>query len=38
MTNPETLVSKNKNLLTLIQKNWDELNESQKLVLTINIA
>ena len=34
MTNPESLISKNKNLITLIFKNWENLDESQKSVLT----
>ena len=34
MTALESLISKNKNLLNLIQKNWENLDESQKSVLT----
>lgn len=34
MTSPESLISKNKNLLTLISKNWENLDQSQKSVLT----
>lgn len=34
MTSPESLISKNKNLLTLILKNWENLDQSQKSVLT----
>ncbi|MBO8203629.1 hypothetical protein HA143_00410 [Prochlorococcus marinus CUG1415] len=34
MTSPESLISKNKNLLNLILKNWENLDESQKSVLT----
>ena len=34
MTSPESLISKNKNLLNLILKNWEDLDKSQKSVLT----
>ena len=34
MTSPESLISKNKNLINVILKNWDNLDESQKSVLT----
>ena len=34
MTSPESLISKNKNLLNLILKNWENLDKSQKSVLT----
>ena len=34
MTSPESLISKNKNFFNLILKNWENLNESQKSVLT----
>ena len=34
MTSQETLISKNKNLLNLILKNWENLDKSQKSVLT----
>ncbi len=34
MTAPESLISKNKNLLNLILKNWENLDQSQKSVLT----
>ena len=34
MNSPESLNSKPKNLLDLITKNWENLDESQKLVLT----
>ena len=34
MNSPESLNNKNKNLLDLITSNWENLDESQKLVLT----
>ena len=34
MNSPESLVSKNKNLQNLILKNWENLDKSQKSVLT----
>ena len=34
MTSPESLISKNKNLLNLILKNWENLDRSQKSTLT----
>ncbi len=34
MNSPESLNTKPKNLLNLITKNWESLEESQKLVLT----
>lgn len=34
MTSPESLISKNKNLMNLILKNWENLDKSQKSVLT----
>ena len=34
MTAPESLISKNKNLLSLILKNWENLDKSQKSTLT----
>ena len=34
MTSPESLVSKNKSLTNLILKNWENLDKSQKSVLT----
>ena len=34
MTSPESLISKNKNLINLILKNWENLDKSQKSVLT----
>tara|TARA_B000000565_G_C23593538_1_gene304189 strand:- start:240 stop:518 length:279 start_codon:yes stop_codon:yes gene_type:complete len=34
MTSPDSLISKNKNLINLILKNWENLDESQKSVLT----
>jgi hypothetical protein len=34
MNSPESLNNKPKNLLNLITKNWESLEESQKLVLT----
>ena len=34
MNSPESLNNKPKNLLDLITKNWENLDESQKLVLT----
>ena len=34
MTSPESLISKNKSLLNLILKNWENLDKSQKSVLT----
>ena len=34
MNSPESLNNKPKNLLNLITTNWDNLDESQKLVLT----
>jgi len=34
MTSPESLISKNKNLLNLILKNWENLDKSQKSTLT----
>ena len=34
MTSPESLISKNKNLRNLILKNWENLDESQKSILT----
>ena len=34
MTSPESLISKNKNLLNLILKNWENLDHSQKSILT----
>ena len=34
MTSPESLISKNKSLINLILKNWENLDKSQKLVLT----
>ena len=34
MTSPESLISKNKNLINLILKNWENLDKSQKTVLT----
>ena len=34
MTSPESLISKNKNLLNLILKNWEDLDKPQKSVLT----
>ncbi len=34
MTSPESLISKNKNLRNLILKNWENLDDSQKSILT----
>ena len=34
MSAPESLISKNKNLLNLILKNWENLDKSQKSILT----
>ena len=34
MTSPESLISKNKSLINLILKNWENLDKSQKSVLT----
>ena len=34
MNTPESLKSESKNILNLILKNWEELDESQKSVLT----
>ena len=34
MTSQESLISKNKNLINLISKNWESLDKSQKSVLT----
>ncbi len=34
MTSPESLISKNKNLRSLILKNWENLDDSQKSILT----
>ena len=34
MNSPKSLNNKSKNLLDLITKNWESLDESQKLVLT----
>ena len=34
MNTPESLNSESKNSLTLFTKNWDNLNDSQKLILT----
>ena len=34
MTSPDSLISKNKNLINLILKNWENLDKSQKSVLT----
>ena len=34
MTSPESLIAKNKNLMNLILKNWENLDKSQKSVLT----
>ena len=34
MTAPESLISKNKNLQNLILKNWENLDQSQKSILT----
>ena len=34
MNSPESLIYKNKILLTLISKNWENLDQSQKSVLT----
>ncbi len=34
MTTPESLISKNKNLRSLILKNWENLDDSQKSILT----
>ena len=34
MNSPESLNNKSKNLLDLITKNWESLDESQKLILT----
>ena len=34
MAAPESLISKNKNFVNLILKNWENLDESQKSVLT----
>ena len=34
MTSPESLISKNKNLINLISKNWENLDKSQKSTLT----
>ena len=34
MNTPESLNKESQNLLTLISKNWEELDDSQKLILT----
>ena len=34
MNTPQSLISKNKNLLSLILKNWENLDHSQKSILT----
>ena len=37
MTSPESLVSKNKSLINLILKNWENLDKSQKSTNAANI-
>ena len=34
MNTPDSIKSESKNLLNLISKNWEELDDSQKLILT----